>query len=1476
MAALRRLGKILGGIALGFVLLIVLAFAGLQTRPAKAWLAAQLAAALSGDGTSAQIGRIEGTVPFDMRLDEARLADPGGEFLAVRDVALAIAAGALLHRRVEVTRLAVGEIAFARPPATQPKAAPSQPMNILDALHLPVAVALDDLSIGAIRLGAAVLGEPVALSVSGVSSLVGGDASARVAVRRIDGEAGQADLALTLAGEPARLQLALDITEPSGVLLGRLLARTDHPPLVASLTGDGPLADWHGKLVAAAGDLARIDADLTIAESDEYRLGAQGRVTAAKLVPSDIVPLLGDDVAFTLALRDSAAGVVSIDKLSVVAAAATLDGNGQYDAEGKTLAGTMTLATADLAPFSTAAGMMLSGTGQIRVTASGTPFQPQADITIEATAPHAEGNGADHARAQLRLASDGDPANPATRWAIIGEGSIENIVAAAGEIPAGLGTALSWHLAGSVDSAGERIEITDFGVTSAGIELASSATIRDRFATVVGKASLTIADLAPFAALAGQRLSGNGRLDLVAEAAADGSTAAHLTGNLAGLALGGAEHALLGGTLTVDGTARRGADGGIVLDTLALDAADATLSAKGALAADRRLSATLKLEVPKLAALAAPLGTTMAGRLALEASAEGTLDAPAIDATLDGDGIVAGQARLDRLHTVFHVADLASATGRLDGSFRAGTLEGTLGADIARRQDGAELDIARLRLAAAGSTLEGGVRIALDGSRANGTVTGRIVDLAPWSQLAGMKLAGRADLKANVGGKSGQGLELTLNGNGLKATPQPGSTIGVTRVAIAARLDNLLGTPSGHASVDLSGGELGNVKLTAVSAKLDAAKPGRFAFSGEAHGSAREKFNLAIGGEADIANGGVTLRLARLTGDVAGETLRLGQPLTATRRGADLAISNLALAIGAGQLAGSASLKGEALALKLKAERLPVGFGARLAGKADVAGTLSFDADLAGTRARPQGHLFLDGRDLRLAGPSHSDLPPLGITADALWRGGRVDVKGRVAGPKNEAIGFSGSAPLVLAPSTLAVSLPPDGAVTFKLEGEGQIADIAELLPIGEDRLAGKFSLDASVAGTVAQPRASGALRITDGRYESMAAGTVLTGVALDLVGDRERFVLRSFRAGDGEHGTMDASGSVDLAATPGPAIAAAIDVKSFRVLRRDEANLVAGGQIQISGPLTALRIVSQLKVEHGELRPPDRLPPSVASLDVININSVTGQHAPPPAPPADEARDPMLPAALDIIVDLPGQVFVRGRGLDSEWRGKLAVTGTSAEPIVTGTLDVVRGTFSLLGKDFKLTTGTIGFNGDTKIDPTISIVAEVSTVDITATVTIAGTASAPTLKLGSVPEMPQDEVLARVLFGKNVGQITPAQGLQIASAAASLAGGGGGLMDKVRSALGLDRFDFGSGNTANNAAGNASSNAANQSALGGATVSAGKYIAEGVYVGVDQGASTGTSRGKVEIEIAPNISVETDVGVSGGNGLGLNWKHDY
>ena len=87
----------------------------------------------------------------------------------------------------------------------------------------------------------------------------------------------------------------------------------------------------------------------------------------------------------------------------------------------------------------------------------------------------------------------------------------------------------------------------------------------------------------------------------------------------------------------------------------------------------------------------------------------------------------------------------------------------------------------------------------------------------------------------------------------------------------------------------------------------------------------------------------------------------------------------------------------------------------------------------------------------------------------------------------------------------------------------------------------------------------------------------------------------------------------------------------------------------------------------------------------------------------------------------MPGNIFVRGHGLDSEWRGKLTITGTSAAPAISGSLEQIKGSVDLLGKTFTITRGRITFDGSAKLDPVLDIMAEASTADITAQVNISG-----------------------------------------------------------------------------------------------------------------------------------------------------------
>jgi translocation and assembly module TamB len=136
-----------------------------------------------------------------------------------------------------------------------------------------------------------------------------------------------------------------------------------------------------------------------------------------------------------------------------------------------------------------------------------------------------------------------------------------------------------------------------------------------------------------------------------------------------------------------------------------------------------------------------------------------------------------------------------------------------------------------------------------------------------------------------------------------------------------------------------------------------------------------------------------------------------------------------------------------------------------------------------------------------------------------------------------------------------------------------------------------------------------------------------------------------------------------------------------------------------------------------------------------------------------------------------------------------------------------------------------------------------------------------PTVTLGSDPELPQDEVLSRLLFGRNLASITPYQAIQLAGAANTLAGGGGfDLLGQTRKMLGVDQLEI------KNTEGD----------QGGTAISAGKYLSENVYMEVEKGLGPKGGKGSVVWELTPNISVETEVGENADIGGGVNWKWDY
>jgi len=143
----------------------------------------------------------------------------------------------------------------------------------------------------------------------------------------------------------------------------------------------------------------------------------------------------------------------------------------------------------------------------------------------------------------------------------------------------------------------------------------------------------------------------------------------------------------------------------------------------------------------------------------------------------------------------------------------------------------------------------------------------------------------------------------------------------------------------------------------------------------------------------------------------------------------------------------------------------------------------------------------------------------------------------------------------------------------------------------------------------------------------------------------------------------------------------------------------------------------------------------------------------------------------------------------------------------------------------------------------------------------ITGRPSKPELRLSSEPELPEDEVLSRLLFDRPIGQLSALEAVQLAQSAGQLTGllsSGPGVLGSVKRTLGVDRLEFRGSETGE----------------GPGTVAAGRYVGNDVYVGVEQELGTGQSRATVQYEVTDNIQLRGEVGRDSKVGVQFEWDY--
>ena len=853
------------------------------------------------------------------------------------------------------------------------------------------------------------------------------------------------------------------------------------------------------------------------------------------------------------------------------------------------------------------------------------------------------------------------------------------------------------------------------------------------------------------------------------------------------------------------------------IDSLTLTGDGAELTASG------DVGETLDLRFGLRLADLARLVPEFAGALTAEGHLRGARDDPSITLRARGESITRGAEVLTapsldlRLETPL---SRPRAEAQLHASYAG--LPVTL--DLLGVPEGTALRLQKLEASFGPARLSGSGLLDVRKPLFDGTLSLNIPDLEPFSTLLGQELAGALSLEAE--GRDANGAQ------------QISAKLSAPEIKLDGRAAAL--------QMELTGG------LDDLRAKLEAR-----------YGEAKLEGEAALKGSDEA----LLLIFESLALSLGTEQLKITTParieLSSDGR-ISLAETNLTSSRG-GRLKLEGFWSEAEIALNATLSALPIApFAALLAPEAKLAGTLSGQATLKGTAAEPRFDIRLESPAITSAVLAARGVPPLRLVASAT---------GNAAGAEARA-SLNGGTAVRLAATARIAALSDEAPLSGSVTGQVDLGSLAQpLLAAGAQRVGGIANVNLRLEGSLAAPRLGGQANIANGSFRDLQHGISLSEITAAISAEGQQLNLTRFAARTAGGGSLAGSGTLDLG-KPRLPFDLRLRADAARPVNSDLGSATLDGEVRLAGEaLGESRLSGKLLVRRAELRIPDKLPPSVRSLPGVRE---VGQRPPGTRPLASPTRrqaeaTSLPPIALDLIIDAPRAIFLRGRGLDAELGGEVKLGGTLDAPRLDGGFMLRRGTLSVLDRRLTLNRANITFDAG-GIMPNLDVLATARADDVDVNVAVEGPARDPKISFTSNPELPADEVLARLLFGRRGGDLSPFQMVQLAQALAGVTGrplpGSGGLMERIRRTLALDRLSIGQEKEGEQRAGQEP----------GATLETGRYVADGVYLGLKQSADGGPPRVGVQIDLMPRLRLEAE---SGGNSLagdrvGIAFEYEY
>ncbi len=356
---------------------------------------------------------------------------------------------------------------------------------------------------------------------------------------------------------------------------------------------------------------------------------------------------------------------------------------------------------------------------------------------------------------------------------------------------------------------------------------------------------------------------------------------------------------------------------------------------------------------------------------------------------------------------------------------------------------------------------------------------------------------------------------------------------------------------------------------------------------------------------------------------------------------------------------------------------------------------------------------------------------------------------------------FSGKIPIDLSFSEVKNRFP-DSLIDLRMTATGNRLLLSEVFIPSVERFQTDFTVGMRLGGTYSKPTIRGQGALTNGTLKVLDLVDPLTNVRAYLRMENETIYIDSMTATaqGGQELIKPISEILSVGRKGGKAVqvvSASGTIKLLTLGNFDYNIDVAGKNFYFQSDAYDISGLADLNVKVVGAKIPTIQ--GIVTLKRLDVRDEFDRFVTPEYNPSVVLEDSTI-WNLDLAISAVNNIWINNSDLNAELKGDLHVERQLGILTILGELDIIRGTYNLLGQRFQFTSGTMQFQNVSTVNPNINFVistrlrsqANQASTDVDLNIT--GTLLEPKIGVSSASAVSNEDLLKYLVTGSQVNPL--------------------------------------------------------------------------------------------------------------------------